>query len=149
MSKITEPPKPIMTALGRMCRGQIIVGRDTNMQRNPQRRLNSALPMSNLNVGTLPAAPERAPVPGIARDGAAKVIADAAVHGNMKRQTVGEIGFHGGVAVDDLPNAVKTYIKPIPAHPHMNEKSKADAAKGPTATDILVEAQNLGRGSKA
>ncbi len=38
MSKITEPPKPIMTKLGRMCLGQIIIGRDTNMQRNPQRR---------------------------------------------------------------------------------------------------------------
>ena len=108
------------------------------------------LPMSSLKTDTLPAAPERAPVPGIARDGAAKVVADAPTHGNMVRQQQGEIGFHHGTVVEDEPNTVKTYTKPIPAHPNMvTQPTNDDRLRGKhdpaEAGRVLTDAQNLGR----
>lgn len=144
-------PRGIKLANGaRMQHGQIIGGNP--MQKNPQRPLNSASPMKTLNVGTLPAAPQR-PAPGegegMARTGAPKNIAEAApVLPGQRSRTVGEPHpYLHGQTVQDEPNVpLKTYEQKIPLHPSTTSKQRA--ALHPVANDphaILQDAANLGR----
>jgi hypothetical protein len=61
------------------------------------------------------------------------------------RQTKGEIAYHGGVTVDDLPNVpLKSYEKKIEIHPGMTAKQTTAHATGPSAKAILKDAANLG-----
>lgn len=131
---------------GRMNYGMIIGGADLRPPTNRQRRelamqqgrkLNSSMPKIDK--------------PNIARDGGPKHIVDAPIKPGMTRQTKGEIAFHGGVAVDDLPNSaiIKSHERPIPLH-SANPLSPTNLAKHKTAaSDMLHEAANLGRGEKA
>src|SRR6185437_11759287 len=145
-------PRGIMLANGaRMQHGQIIGGNP--MQKNPQRPLNSASPMKTLNVGTLPAAPQR-PAPGgeynIARHGAPKNIADALpVPGQRSRIGASHAAYTGPgqATLDDEPNLpLKDHAKAIPLHPSTTPKQRA--AVHPVANDpnaILQDAANVGR----
>lgn len=76
-----------------------------------------------------------------------KAIVEAPPSFGMQRQTKGEIGFHGGVAVDDLPNVpLKDYEKPIAVHPGMTPTQAARHAATPSGDAVLKDAANLGRG---
>jgi len=83
----------------------------------------------------------------IGRDGAPKNIVDAPPSFGMRRQQKGGIGFHGGVAVDDLPNTpLKSHEKPIAVHPSMTPTQVAKHSASPSGPEILNDAANLGRG---
>lgn len=76
-----------------------------------------------------------------------KTIVEAAPSWGAKRRTIGEIGFHGGVAVDDLPNVgLKSYEKPIPIHSGMTSAQRDEVHPyANSAKEILTDAQHLGK----
>jgi len=119
------------------------------MERNPQRPLNSA--MKNLNVGTLPAAPQRAASSGdhnISRDGAEKRTVAAPIKPGMTRQTPDSFYTGPGqTALEDEPNLpIKSHEKAIPLHPAT--PSRVAEQVHPIANDpgeILRDAARLGR----
>jgi len=119
------------------------------MLTNPQRKLNSSMP--RLNVGTLPAASQRAASGGddnIARSGAPKRTVDAPIKPGMTRQTSGDLHpYLHGQAVQDEPNVpLKTYETKIPLHPATTPKQRATVH--PIANDpgeILRDAARLAR----
>jgi hypothetical protein len=125
------PPKAIRTSNGgRMRLGQIIGGSDTMQQKQVLQR--------NMHAHQ------------IGRDGRVTKTAETTaipVSSGMKRQTKGDIAYHGGVAVDDLPNVgLKSYEKPIPVHNGMSKASR-DAVH-PVLNNpnvILQDAANLGK----
>jgi hypothetical protein len=126
------PPKAIRVANGgRMRLGQIIGGSDTMQQKQILQRN-----MRRDQIG---------------RDGRVPKVAETTatipVSPGMKRQTKGEIGFHGGVAVDDLPNVgLKSYEKPIPIHSGMTAAQRDEVHPyANSAKEILTDAQHLGK----
>jgi hypothetical protein len=125
------------------------------MERNPQRPLNSASPMKSLNVGTLPAAPQRAALSsgeGMARTGAPKrtptELAPAAP-GMRSRILPSHDYLHGSPAAplnDESEPPLKSYEKAIPLHPSTTPAQRATVH--PIANDpgeILRDAVRLGR----
>ena len=84
----------------------------------------------------------------LARDGAKKATVNSIpVKPGMVRQTKGEIAFHGGVTVDDLPNSkiIKSHTKPIGFHSGMTDKQVAKAGHGATSGQVLENAERLGQ----
>lgn len=137
----------------RLSHGQLFPARkEDDMQQNPQRRRNSSMP--RLNVGTLPAAPQRSASGGdhnIARSGAEKRIVDAPNHPNAKRQTSGELHpwLHSQPLSDESEPPLKSYERKIPVHPGMTDKQRATVH--PIANDpgeILRDAAALARRPK-
>jgi hypothetical protein len=104
-----------------------------------QRKLNSSAPKPGMVDQT---------ATNISRDGAAKNIVEAPPAHGMKSQSRSDgvhPHLHGEAQNDSVP--VKTYdaSKPVPVHPGMTDRQRAEHAAGPPANAILKEAGTLGR----
>jgi hypothetical protein len=85
----------------------------------------------------------------IGRDGRVAKVAETTetipVSPGMRRQQKGDIAYHGGVAVDDLPNVPLSREQPIAVAFGMSDAQKAAHAASPSAADVLRDAATLGR----
>ena len=83
----------------------------------------------------------------IGRDGRVeKRIVEAAPVPGMRRQTQGPLAaYHHGVALNDEPNVpLKSYEKPIPIHPGMTDKQRAEVHPiGNSAREVFLDAAAL------
>jgi hypothetical protein len=143
--------KPIIVANGGTMRNGQIIGGDL-MERNPQPKLNSSMP--RLNVGTLPAAPQRAAFSGegIARTGAPKNIADVPLHPNAVRQTRGDLHpwLHSQPAPlqDESESPLKHSERAISVHGGMTDRQRATIDRSNDPGEILRDAAALRRRPK-
>ena len=92
----------------------------------------------------------------IARDGTvgkrAVAVDNIPLHPNAVRQTKGTpAAFHHGITVDDLPNSaiISDREKPIGFSHGVTDAQIIKAVNNPTASQVLHDAANLGRGQKA
>jgi len=109
--------------------------------------------MKNLNVGTLPAAPQRAASAegeGIARTGAPKRTVDAPISPGMRSRIAPSHEFlHGAPLDDEKEPPLKSYERKIPLHPATPPRIAAQVH--PIANDpneILADAAALARRPK-
>jgi hypothetical protein len=141
---MTDAPRPIKLANGRLSHGQYFTTEEKPMDNSQKGAMLRAM-----KVGELPAARARAPSAGeLARaSGAAKRIAKAEPAPGMVRQT--SDAFYTGPGqshLNDEPNLpIKSHIKPVAIHDGMTheQRAKIDWANDPK--NVLDDAARLGR----